>query len=77
MIRALGGSTGFLCHGTLELTGEGSLTFSGAFLFQNPATVAITGGTGRFAGARGAMTGYELNAEADQLYVFDFSASRN
>ena len=72
----LAGPAGFLCHGTLSLIGLGDLTISGPFVFQNPAKAAVTGGTGRFANARGQITALELNADADQVYWVDLSGRR-
>jgi len=71
------GPAGLLCSGTVTLFGLGDLIIAGPFVFQNPDEAAVTGGTGRFSGARGEMTALELNADADQVYWFDLSSSRN
>ena len=70
------GPAGFLCHGTLTLFGIGDLTLAGPFAFQNPSQASITGGSGRFAGARGQITALELPADADQVYWVDLSGRR-
>ncbi|MDX1555803.1 MAG: hypothetical protein R3212_07245 [Xanthomonadales bacterium] len=70
------GPAGLLCNGTVTLFGIGELTLAGRFAFENPSQVAVTGGTGRFANARGQLTALELNPEADQVYWFDLSGKR-
>lgn len=71
------GPAGLLCHGTVSLFGIGDLTIAGPFVFQNPDEAAVTGGTGRFADARGQMSALEVNAETDQVYWFDLSGRRH
>ena len=71
------GPAGLLCMGTVSLFGQGDLIIAGPFVFQNPDEAAVTGGTGRFAGARGEMTALEINQDADQVYWFDLSTSGN
>jgi len=56
------------CNWTTNLKG-GSLTVEGAFLDAGPSTLAIIGGTGRYAGARGSM---DLAATPEGNYLFTF-----
>lgn len=59
------------CQWTTRLRG-GSLAVAGPFYDARDSTLAITGGTGRFAGARGQMHLHARNA-AGSAYDFTFS----
>jgi hypothetical protein len=57
------------CNWTTNLK-NGSITVEGAFLDAGPSTLAIIGGTGRYAGARGSM---DLASTPDgKAYTFTF-----
>jgi allene oxide cyclase len=57
------------CTWTLFLA-QGQIVSQGPFLDAGPSTMAITGGTGEFAGARGQL---ELSANEDGLFVFAYT----
>ncbi|HEX2619902.1 MAG TPA: allene oxide cyclase family protein [Phototrophicaceae bacterium] len=56
------------CHWTLTLD-DGSLTVDGPFYDAGDSTLAITGGTGEYAGAKGQMQLHALNPEGTE---YDF-----
>jgi hypothetical protein len=59
LVRIVGLKYTFRVKGVAHLPG-GTVSFGGRFTttFQAPITVAVTGGTGRFAGARGTTTNH-------------------
>ena len=60
------------CYWTLELE-DGQLSVAGPFLDAGDSVLAVTGGTGRYYGARGEMTLHARNAqgsEYDFMYKF-------
>jgi allene oxide cyclase len=57
------------CFWTLTLA-DGQLTVEGPFLDVGDSTLAVTGGTGRYAGARGEM---KLHARDAQGSAYDFT----
>jgi hypothetical protein len=56
------------CFWTLSLA-DGQITVEGPFLDAGDSTLAITGGTGKYAGARGEM---KLHARNDKGTEYDF-----
>jgi len=68
---------GISCSGSLTLFGRGSLMLQAPFVFENPTNVAVTGGTGDFAGVGGTASGLELNLAADQLFEFSLSRGKS
>jgi hypothetical protein len=56
------------CNWTTNLPG-GSITIEGVYLDAGPSTLAVIGGTGRYASARGSM---DLAATADGNFSFAF-----
>jgi allene oxide cyclase-like protein len=62
-----------LCWGTLTLFGRGDLTVHGKVLFREGATalpeLAVTGGTGDYAGASGTMTIDEGTGQASRYLI--------
>lgn len=57
------------CTWTIFLA-QGQIVSQGPFFDAGPSTMAITGGTGDFAGARGQL---ELSANEDGLFVFAYT----
>jgi len=57
------------CTWTIFLE-QGQIVSQGPFFDAGPSTMAITGGTGDFAGARGQL---ELSANEDGLFVFAYT----
>ncbi len=57
------------CHWTLSLAG-GQITVDGPFLDSGDSTLAVTGGTGAFSGARGEM---RLHARDAKGTAYDYS----
>ncbi len=57
------------CFWTLMLTG-GQMTVEGPFFDAGDSTMTVTGGTGKYAGARGAM---KLHARSAQGTSYDFT----
>lgn len=66
-VRIVGGKA-WECWWTLVLT-EGQLTVEGPFVDGANSVLAVTGGTGKYAGARGQM---KLHSRNDQATEFDF-----
>jgi hypothetical protein len=66
-IRTVAGKS-WECFWTLYL-GDGQITVQGPFLDAGDSVLAITGGTGKYAGARGDMALHSRNAEGTE---FDF-----
>jgi hypothetical protein len=59
------------CFWTLSLKG-GQITVEGPFLDQGDSVLAVTGGTGRYAGARGSMKLHVRSAAAPELIDFAY-----
>jgi len=66
-IRTVPG-TAWECFWTLNLA-EGQITVEGPFLDAGDSTLAVTGGTGKYAGSRGEMKLHARNAEGS---AYDF-----
>lgn len=62
------------CFWTLMLA-DGQITVAGPFLDGKDSTLAVTGGTGKYAGARGAMALHARDPEGKE-YDFIYSLSR-
>jgi len=62
------------CFWTLTLS-DGQITVAGPFLDSGDSTLAITGGTGAYAGVRGEMLLHSRNPEASE-YDFTYSLIR-
>ena len=62
------------CFWTLTLS-DGQITVAGPFLDSGDSTLAITGGTGAYAGVRGEMLLHPRNPEASE-YDFTYSLIR-
>lgn len=62
------------CFWTLILS-DGQITVAGPFLDAGDSTLAVTGGTGKYAGARGAMALHARDPEGKE-YDFVYSLSQ-
>jgi hypothetical protein len=72
-VRTVAGAA-WECFWTAMLEG-GQITVAGPFLDSGDSTLAITGGTGQYAGARGEMSLHARNAEGTE-YDFVYNVMR-
>lgn len=69
-VRCELGIRSFHCTGTLRIKGEGKIVIDGALFGERDTKLAITGGTGRFAGVGGTLSVSE--SDGATLLSFDF-----
>jgi hypothetical protein len=69
-VRCELGIRAFHCTGTLRINGKGKIVIDGALLGEQDDKLAITGGTGRFAGVGGTLT--VIESEEVTLLSFNF-----